>query len=617
MMSSSRVLYVLLAGADWEPWSACTKTCGKGEQTRYAYANGSLAYIEKASCGVVPCAHPYANSTWTECTEPCGSGERERANDNGTETQTMRCNTHPCDAYEGTCRGDIIIVLDSSASIVDRNWYIEKQFAIDVIKGLKVSYNETHVGVISYSTTVQTILELNETYVVDEIVDKVWGATHIAGLTSLAAALKVMRQMFDDFGRDDSEHIAVFVSDAVPNVDYNDTIPEAEAAKAEGVQLFFVGSGRMDYDMMVELASSPEEVYVMNVSDITAIQNLTERIDTETCSATNRNKENVVTTPGLPEIPDCSKCDYTRGQVWLPHVFNCHAFILCEPVGNGEYLAHEMTCGDLYWSQEYHTCVLDEPTDRLCLPGIVVPTDEPENETIGECPYEAFPGDSSKFWIPGDVNSVQQCNLGMNFMLYNCTCDVIDPEADSCSSDMLLHFPFDDHFNDVTCNRAVSTVYGGVSIENDTMRGNVACFNETDHLVVDFMRHWFAGRDVEAFSISVWVRREPGGNSKANIVQNGECEVPSFHITTENGTLYGGIRTDYNMTLDGSAANNGEWHHATWVYNGVELLFYIDGILVESGAISGFMANTDAPMYIGQCCGEGFTGCMDEVCMKR
>ena len=61
---------------------------------------------------------------------------------------------------------------------------------------------------------------------------------------------------------------------------------------------------------------------------------------------------------------------------------------------------------------------------------------------------------------------------------------VVFPDADSCSSDMLLHFPFDDHFNDVTCNRAVSTVYGGVSIENDTMRGNVACFNESDHLVV-------------------------------------------------------------------------------------------------------------------------------------
>ena len=56
----------------------------------------------------------------------------------------------------------------------------------------------------------------------------------------------------------------------------------------------------------------------------------------------------------------------------------------------------------------------------------------------------------------------------------------------NCTSDMLLHFPFDDHFNDVTCTGAISTVHGDVSIENDAMRGNVACFNGTDHLVVSY-----------------------------------------------------------------------------------------------------------------------------------
>ena len=54
--------------------------------------------------------------------------------------------------------GDIVIILDASGSIVERNWFIEKQLAIDVIKGLKVSFNDTHVGVISYSATVDTIL---------------------------------------------------------------------------------------------------------------------------------------------------------------------------------------------------------------------------------------------------------------------------------------------------------------------------------------------------------------------------------------------------------------------------------------------------------------------------
>ena len=36
-----------------------------------------------------------------------------------------------------------------------------------------------------------------------------------------------------------------------------------------------------------------------------------------------------------------------------------------------------------------------------------------------------------------------------------------------------------------------------------------------------------------------------------------------------------------------SLQDNGEWHHATWVYDGAELRFYIDGIIAEVGDISG------------------------------
>ncbi|KAK2181973.1 hypothetical protein NP493_373g02056 [Ridgeia piscesae] len=472
-------------GIVWGPWSTCTKTCDTGTQQRLGYLNGTAEFVHTANCGVVPCHGPYEGSVWSSCSETCDSGERSRSNIYDNETQTIPCNTHNCIAYNGKCLGDIVIILDSSGSIVERNWFIEKQLAIDVIKGLK---------------------DLGESYDVDDIEATVWNATYMGGLTYLAEAIRTMRSMFNESGRADVKHIAIFVSDAVPNINFEQTIPEADAAKAEGVEIFFVGSGQMDYDMIVALASSPPEVYVMNVTDIASLQNLTQYIDNATCHAAF--------------IPDCSKCDYSTGQIWMNHIIDCHAFIICQPLGN---------------------------------------------------------------------------------------------VATSCSSDMLLHFPFDDHFNDVTCNHAISTVYGGVSIENDTIRGNVACFNTSDHLVVAFMRNWFAGRDVDAFSIAVWVRREIGGKSKANIVSNGECELPSFHITTQNETLYGGITTDQNITLDGAAANNGEWHHAVWLYNGRELRFYIDGVLTESTTIEGFMANSDAAMHIGQCCGDGFKGCMDEV----
>ena len=46
----------------------------------------------------------------------------------------------------------------------------------------------------------------------------------------------------------------------------------------------FTGSGRMDYEMMVELASSPPETFVMNATSIYDMQDLTQYLDNQTCS---------------------------------------------------------------------------------------------------------------------------------------------------------------------------------------------------------------------------------------------------------------------------------------------------------------------------------------------
>lgn len=40
----------------------------------------------------------------------------------------------------GNCTADLIFVLDSSGSIGFMNWFVVKQFVIDVVKGLKVKY---------------------------------------------------------------------------------------------------------------------------------------------------------------------------------------------------------------------------------------------------------------------------------------------------------------------------------------------------------------------------------------------------------------------------------------------------------------------------------------------
>ena len=58
---------------------------------------------------------------------------------------------------------------------------------------------------------------------------------------------------------------------------------------------------------------------------------------------------------------ECYLCDFTNGQIWLPDRNNCHMFFVCEPIGYLQYNKHHMTCGDLWWQQDIHTCVRSMP----------------------------------------------------------------------------------------------------------------------------------------------------------------------------------------------------------------------------------------------------------------
>ena len=78
-------------------------------------------------------------------------------------------------------------------------------------------------------------------------------------------------------------------------------------------------------------------------------------------------------------------------------------------------------------------------------------------------------------------------------MNHSCSRNVARLHADlfqvipQCEDDLLLHVPYEDHYNDVTCHHAVATQYGdGVSLQFDPGRnGNVACFTGGIHFEVN------------------------------------------------------------------------------------------------------------------------------------
>ena len=96
---------------------------------------------------------------------------------------------------EGECRGDIVFILDSSGSIGDFNWHIAKQFAIDVMRGLKVGANQSHIGAIIYSPKVKVIFNLTQYDEVADIEDNMWSMPYISGTTNTADALEALTVM--------------------------------------------------------------------------------------------------------------------------------------------------------------------------------------------------------------------------------------------------------------------------------------------------------------------------------------------------------------------------------------------------------------------------------------
>ena len=54
------------------------------------------------------------------------------------------------------CKADVAFVADSSKSISELEWFMTKQFIIDVVLGLKAANSETRVSVISFSSRVSS-----------------------------------------------------------------------------------------------------------------------------------------------------------------------------------------------------------------------------------------------------------------------------------------------------------------------------------------------------------------------------------------------------------------------------------------------------------------------------
>ena len=80
--------------------------------------------------------------------------------------------------------------------------------------------------------------------------------------------------------------------------------------------------------------------------------------------------------------PDCNRCNYTNGQIWLQDSRDCHKYYICVKIntwaGQWYWTNHHVSCGNLYWDMSKLTCT------RTISPGCVdqdAVTKTPEDDT--------------------------------------------------------------------------------------------------------------------------------------------------------------------------------------------------------------------------------------------
>jgi collagen type VI alpha len=168
---------------------------------------------------------------------------------------------------------DITFVLDLSGSL-EEVYDVVIQFAKQTIYGLPVGSSQTRVSVITYADTPKVVFDLNA-YTSSMEIRNALAFSKAGGATNTQEAIRrAYTEVFTSSRGDRSnvKNVMVVVTDGQPTVMPQNTLPEADAARQRGIEIFSVGVGQyVNVQQIDGMASEPKQghmVYVPGPSSV-------------------------------------------------------------------------------------------------------------------------------------------------------------------------------------------------------------------------------------------------------------------------------------------------------------------------------------------------------------
>ncbi|XP_052673852.1 uncharacterized protein LOC128155962 isoform X3 [Crassostrea angulata] len=195
---------------------------------------------------------------------------------------------------------DIMILLDGSDSIQERDWYKMKEFVQLLIDNFDIARDAIHLGMVVYSSRIGDHIGLNS-FKDKNMLKLLAGAlNHPKDSTNTAKGIEYVREKFRMDGRPGVPKIAIVITDGSSDNPRNTKL-QANAAKNEGIKVLAVGvGGHMFKDELRSIASKPSKVFTSPtfgtlITLVSEIRNMVCQVITTTTTTT--------TTPKIPTQP--------------------------------------------------------------------------------------------------------------------------------------------------------------------------------------------------------------------------------------------------------------------------------------------------------------------------
>ena len=191
-----------------------------------------------------------------------------------------------------SCRGekiDLIFVLDSSTSVTEANFVKMKNFVSYLLAEAELGPDPTQVGLITYSNNDTIQFHLDDIWNKQNMLKELEQLRYTPGNTNTAAALRTMREIMFSRQKGDRprvRNVAIVMTDGVSNIQQRRTIPEANAARSQGIEIYAIGIGLGDdVQELGGIADRPFDEHVFTVDDFDELENLRGKVMSRICSS--------------------------------------------------------------------------------------------------------------------------------------------------------------------------------------------------------------------------------------------------------------------------------------------------------------------------------------------